>query len=137
MSTDTPRPGRVTLSDEEREALARSVAATINYHSFDAAAETADFDMADAILDTNLAATSAGLVMTVERILAAREQALREEIAGQGEIIARVRDLLEVLDNSDDGGRIVWASGLEAPVSDLRDGLRRALAVTEEWGETR
>lgn len=82
MSTDTPRPKRVTLSDEEREVLARSVAATINYHSFDAAAETADFDMADAILDTNLAATSAGLAVTVERILAGREQALREKIAG-------------------------------------------------------
>lgn len=96
MSTVNPRPERVTLTDEEREALARSVAATINYHSFDAAAETADFDMADAILDTNLAATSAGLAVTVERILTDRlaeaEQAARAEIKVAWEMAALRRE---------------------------------------------
>lgn len=71
-------PG-VTLTEVEREALGRSVAAVINRHSWDAAAETADFDMADAILDDNHAASSVGLVLTVERIIAARVQQAEEK----------------------------------------------------------
>jgi len=42
----------------------------------------------------------------------------------------RIRDLLTDLDNMDDGARIVFASGIEAPLADLRHGLRRALDGT-------
>lgn len=132
MNADTPTPVHPTLTDEERDALhhagdihgpdTRDCSAYVFERGFQ------DDDCCAGLLDT---------IDAVEGILAAREQALREEIAQQAEVIARAKDLLEVLDNSDDGGRIVWASGLEVPVSDLRDGLRRALAVTEEWGETR
>ena len=58
MSTDTPRPERVTLSDEEQ---------SMGHPMFlDGVEVGLTFIRAD-----------------VERILAAREQALREEIAGQ------------------------------------------------------
>ena len=36
----------------------------------------------------------------------------------------RVRDYADLLDRMDDGGTIVWRSGLEVPFSDLRTGLR-------------
>ena len=63
MSTDTPRPERVTLSAEEREALG---VALFNATSGDYGGEFAH-----------------PLAVEVERILAAREQALRDEIAGE------------------------------------------------------
>ena len=59
MSTDTPRPERVTLTDEEREALADALTVPTALDPWAWIDEVAP---------------------TVERILAAREQALREEI---------------------------------------------------------
>ena len=56
MSTDNPRPGRVTLSDEERELIDATLA-----------------DVAGSVLPT-------AMHRTVERILAAREQALARVI---------------------------------------------------------
>lgn len=58
MSDPTPRPERVTLSDEEVEALQGETGNSGHY-------------------------IKGILAPAVERILAAREQALREEIAGQ------------------------------------------------------
>lgn len=71
MSTDTPRPERVTLTDEEREHIENR----LRWHFNVVAAEGKGSIYASLGIDN--------AVLDVERILAAREQALREEIAGE------------------------------------------------------
>ena len=62
MSTDSPRPERVTLSDEERSLLADAFDHEVEANCWREACEEGIWDV-------------------TSRILAAREQALREEIA--------------------------------------------------------
>lgn len=68
MSTDTPRPGRVTLSEAEQEALLDLVGCGCCSSRAAAAALWPDASPPQDVVDV------------VEMILAAREQALREEI---------------------------------------------------------
>ena len=79
MSTDNPTPERVTLTDEERNALAeriwtasRNDEGTISY------------------IGANFVAAS--LSSAIGLIIAAREQALREEIAGEVEACGTVTE---------------------------------------------
>ena len=60
----------------------RAISAAINFHSFDACCEMADFDMADAIVDTEIAASAPG---GFRAALAQRDAAVRAEV---GERIA-------------------------------------------------
>lgn len=52
----------------------------------------------------------------------------RTDSSGQDGLWEAVEGYADLLDQMDDGGRIVWRSGLEAPFSDLRIGLRNLLA---------
>ena len=67
MSTDTPTPERVTLTDEEQEDLREAIDADETWRD--------DCDECD-----NAISDDHHLFATVGAIIAAREQALREEI---------------------------------------------------------
>lgn len=75
MSANTPTPERVTLRAEEREALADAASGYVvgsGYYSLSLSA-----------MDGRELLDDHGMAAEFERILAAREQALREEIAGE------------------------------------------------------
>ena len=100
-TTDTPRPERVTLSDEEREALR----------------ETWDFGPFG---------TEAHQFAAVERILAAREQALREEIEA---IAADALTIAAALVRSQGEDRTHVVDGQKRHLSAIAKGIHHRLAT--------
>ena len=85
MTTDTPRPERVTLTDKEREALA----CVATGHEPDLC------DCCDAYRDNDdrFCEYAQETFAAVERTLAARGQALREELAGLADALREEADL--------------------------------------------
>lgn len=81
MSTDTPRPERMTLSDEEREALRVAINPAVKWGDCGrtVVARMHDDEGVDFVMET--------LAPAVEGILAAREQALREKFAAAERVI--------------------------------------------------
>lgn len=78
------------LSAEDYKQVHRAIEAAVNYHSFDAHLEMADFDVANAILDTTTAASApGGLAAAVERIKADAVDAALTEV--ERRINAQVR----------------------------------------------
>ena len=129
MSTQSPVPHPL-LTDEEDADLRRAIAATINYHAFDTSSEMADFDMADAIMDTNLAASSAGVATTVANIVAQREAAAHAEGVRQGHAEAREGIAAAIR------GREVHLHRSETDLNDCTDGcgwLNWTARLAEGW----
>ena len=135
MSTDTPRPERVTLTDEEREVLAERLHAGLwgvntppNFPvGKGVCRHTTDLSEYEAQREFLRRCITYAENTGFSEVLAAREQALREEIAGQ----------IEAKYLGPDSGR--GHDGREAPDAALRnaydEGLEMAACIAR--GETR
>ena len=114
MSTDTPRSERVTLSDEEREALAFTAYAE---HEPAFAHQENHTRLWETLMQQFREVVEAQRP-EFERILTAREQALREEIAEQ------IEDLIVTLHQSQDDFDRGWFGAVEHAARIARGGAR-------------
>lgn len=101
------------LREALREALVRVVGHAVNFHSFDAACEMADFDMAIAIVDACPEPDGIGLLKVVAQAIAAAEAATGERIAAL--IADQVKDCRRAgggLYTADFIAGLAWANAL-------------------------